>query len=311
MRIRKRRILTGQELMRVAEFDLGKPNGISRPSPGICIYCFSASSDLRDEHVIPYALAANTLILKKSCCGNCQNIIQPYEQEVLKKQLGNFRAQIDAPTRNPKSRQTSVKYNFSEIDTTGLIIRDLGSRSLPLVNAPMVLNLWSSPQPNYGLPPAQSDNGIGVPWTFRDEVVLQQLCRKVAEETGAKNVGLKLGEVNREHYLRFLAKVAHAYAAAELGPDGFEPFLLDVILKRSNDLGLYVGDSLGKSPFGENPAHTLQISLGESEGGPPKGCLVVRIQLYPMFNSPSHIIIVGRVTPLTQDRLVELRCHPT
>jgi hypothetical protein len=289
--------------VKFTEVDLEVPNVTRRPSPGICIYCFTAASDLRDEHVIPYALAANTLILKKSCCGNCQNIIQPYEQEVLKKQLGNFRAQIDAPTRNPKSRQLTVQYNFSEFDSAGQIIRDIGSRTLSLVDAPIAVNLWSSPKPQYGLPSEQLAKDVGKPWSYFEKAAIMRLCHEVAQETSAKNVGVKLGVVNREHFLRFLAKIAHAYATTELGPDGFEPFLLDIILKRSNDLNLYIGDNLMESPFDDNPAHTLQISLGEPEDGPMAGCLVVRIQLYPMLNSPSHIIIVGRITPVTRDRL--------
>jgi hypothetical protein len=285
--------------VKFTEVDLEVPNVTRRPSPGICIYCFTAASDLRDEHVIPYALAADTLILKKSCCGNCQNIIQPYEQEVLKKQLGNFRAQIDAPTRNPKSRQLTVQYNFSEFNSTGQIIRDIGSRTLSLVDAPIAVNLWSSPQPQHGLPSEQLAKHAGKPWSYFEKDAILLLCKDVARETGAKNVGMKLGDVNREHYLRFIAKVAHAYAATELGPHGFEPFLLDIILKRSNDLNLYIGDSLMESPFDDNPAHTFQISLGRPEVGPLVGFLVVRIQLYPMLKSPSHLIVVGRITPTT------------
>lgn len=70
--------------MKFTEFDLEQQDGNRRPSAGICIYCFDATSDLTDEHVIPFALAANTLVLEKSCCVKCQHIIQPYEQEVLK-----------------------------------------------------------------------------------------------------------------------------------------------------------------------------------------------------------------------------------
>lgn len=289
--------------MRSSEFDLEAPRAIRRPSPNICIYCLSATSDLTDEHVIPFALAANTLILEKSCCKKCQHIIQPYEQDVLKKQLGNFRAQVCAPTRNPKSRPTEIRFGFSEVDATGQIVRDLGSRMLPNAEAPITLNLWSSPPPRYGLPSDQIGKDVGQPWSYIDKPAAMLQCKVVASETGAVHVAMKLGEVNRENYLRFLAKTAHAYAAAQLGPDGFEPFLPDVILKRSDKMSVYVGDYAMVSPFEPNPAHTLQISLGEQEEGPAMGCLLVRIQLYPFLDSPSHIIIVGRVTPMTRDRL--------
>ena len=65
-------------------------------SPGACIYCGSAFSqnDLTDEHIIPFALGHNTLIFEKASCKHCAATIQPYEQEVLKKQLGDFRLQV-------------------------------------------------------------------------------------------------------------------------------------------------------------------------------------------------------------------------
>src|SRR3546814_9351920 len=84
---------------------LYKSENIRLPSPGQCIYCGNSKSNLRHEHVIPYALAANTMILEKSCCETCQNVIQRYEQEVLKKQLGVFRTQVDAPSRSRKKER--------------------------------------------------------------------------------------------------------------------------------------------------------------------------------------------------------------
>src|SRR3546814_12589159 len=88
--------------MRLDVHELYKSENIRLPPPGQCIYCGNSKSNLRHEHVIPYALAANTMILEKSCCETCQNVIQRYEQEVLKKQLGVFRTQVDAPSRSRK-----------------------------------------------------------------------------------------------------------------------------------------------------------------------------------------------------------------
>src|SRR3546814_20200040 len=96
--------------MRLDVHELYKSENIRLPPPGQCIYCGNSKSNLRHEHVIPYALAANTMILEKSCCETCQNVIQRYEQEVLKKQLGVFRTQVDAPSRSrKKDRITHVR----------------------------------------------------------------------------------------------------------------------------------------------------------------------------------------------------------
>lgn len=280
--------------MQVTEIDLEKRE--TRPrlaGPGMCIYCYQVypDSELTEEHVIPYALAANTMILEKSCCKICQKEITRYEQAVLKHQIGVFRAQVDAPTRNKKDRPKEVDIHFVEVGEDRRVVRDLGTRSIPILDAPTMINLWQSP------PPAilqESFRRPSQPWAFSDRVAVEALCKRVAEETGAKHgIAMSIGKVNRLHYLRSLAKTAHAYAAAELGLDAFEPFLCDIILNRSDDAETYVGDMPGIGPFPFDPDHTLQISLGEADGGSAGRFLVVRIQLYPSIRSPEHLVVVG------------------
>lgn len=93
--------------MNLKEFDLDRYEKRVVASPGLCIYCGQAlpSDELTDEHVIPYALGHNTLVFQKSSCKPCAAIIQRYEQEVLKKQLGTFRLQVDAPSRTKRKDQ--------------------------------------------------------------------------------------------------------------------------------------------------------------------------------------------------------------
>ncbi|MHC2567800.1 hypothetical protein [Rhizobium leguminosarum] len=155
-----------------------------------------------------------------------------------------------------------------------------------------MINLWQSP------PPAilrESFRRPSQPWAFSDTAAVDALCKQVAKEEGAKHgIAMSIGKVNRMHYLRSLAKTAHAYAAAELGLDAFEPFLCDVILNKSDDLETYVGDMPGIGPFAFDPEHTLQISLGEADSGDAGEYIVVRIQLYPSIRSPEHLIVVGK-----------------
>lgn len=280
--------------MRLSEYDLEtRQGGVKLPSPEVCIYCGTATNQLTDEHIIPYALGANAAILRKSCCTECQATIQHYEQDVLKRQIGFFRAQVDAPTRNKKARPTTQRFHFAEVDEDGRAIRDLGYRTLPIEECPIVFNLWQSP-PARLFRTDESPVDVGRPWTHFDKEAISELCRRVAEETGAVNVAVELGKVNRVNYLRSLAKTAHAYAAATVGVDAFEPVLADLILKRSDDVEQYVGDASVDSPFVSNPTNTLQISLGEAQDGPAQGFLFVFIRLYPALNSPSHMVVVGK-----------------
>lgn len=281
--------------MQLTEIDLEKrETRLKIPSPGKCIYCYEVypDSELTEEHVIPYALGANAMILEKSCCRTCQKVITKYEQNVLRHQIGVFRAQVDAPTRNKKDRQKTVEIHFVEVGEQMEVVRDLGTRSIPILEAPTMINLWQSPPPailreSYR-PPSQ-------PWAFTDRAAVEALCKQVAAETGAKNgIAMSIGNVNRDNYLRSLAKTAHAYAAAEIGLDAFEPFLCNIILNKSGDIETYVGDMPGIGPFEPDPAHTLQISLAEADGGSAGVFIIVRIQLYPSIKSPEHVVVVGR-----------------
>src|SRR3546814_20767151 len=113
--------------MRLDVHELYKSENIRLPSPGQCIYCGNSKSNLRHAHVIPYALAANTMILEKSCCATCRTVIQRYEQEVLNKKLGVFRTQVDAPSRSRKKhRITPVDLPSAEIRDEGRVLGDFG-----------------------------------------------------------------------------------------------------------------------------------------------------------------------------------------
>lgn len=281
--------------MKLDVHELRKSKNIRLPSPGRCIYCGDEESKLRDEHVIPYALAADTMILEKSCCEKCQNIIQPYEQEVLKKQLGIFRTQVDAPTRSrKKDRITHVDVEFVEVDNLGQVIRDLGIRSIPVDDLPLAVHLWQSPMPRRLRSLLTPEQERGQPWSFADSDGINALLDKVGKETGANYVAYSSGHVNRLHYFRSLAKIAHAFAVANCGLDAFEPYLLDLILCRSDDVAEFVGDDPFDAPVENAGGQTLQIFLGEPIGGEEQGLITARIQLYPMLDSPAHLVIVGK-----------------
>jgi hypothetical protein len=280
--------------MKLDEVDLDTNPVEHVPSPRRCIYC-PETEGLTHEHVIPFGLGAHTLILNKASCQACQRTIQPYEQAVLKHQLGNFRAQIGAPTRRPKDRPTAVRIPAIEVDHAGRLLRDLGTWTVPIGDAPLLLNLWSSPPPRLLLS-AGAQPGIGRAWSFAEASRVGPLAGRISAATGARHVALKAGEVNRLHYLRFLAKTGHAFAAARIGLDAFDPVLPDFILNRSDNLSLYVGDDQALAPIELHPAATSHFALGEITDGPAKGYVGVGIRLYPSLNTPFHVVIVGKAT---------------
>jgi hypothetical protein len=278
------------------EHDIDDSPARRLPSPGKCIYCGASGVRLSDEHVIPYAIGKNAAILERACCDVCQKIIQPYEQEVLKKQLSIFRAMVEAPTRNKKDRPKSILLPLVEYDEEGRAVRDLGNREIPIAEGPLILNLWQSPPPRIlgeEIDPAQAE---GRPWRYIEAERADPILLQAAEELGLVRVGIRLPPVNRLHYLRSLAKTAHAFAAAALGVDAFEPFLTDLILNRSDDVGRFVGDRAGVASLEGPTGHSFKITLGETpeDLGPAGGLIVVFMQLWADLGSPPHLVVVGR-----------------
>lgn len=282
--------------MILLEHDIDKSPARRLPSPGKCIYCGVVGTKLNDEHVIPYALGKNATILERACCDDCQKTIQPYEQAVLKRQLNVFRAMTGSPTRNKQDRPQVIVLPLVEYDERGRVLRDLGTREIPISDGPLVLNLWQSPPPRILGEEINPTHADGRPWRYVEGSRADPILSRAAEELGVERVGFKLPPVNRLHYMRSLAKTAHAFAAAELGIDSFEPLLTDLILNRSDDVAKFVGDMPGMASLEGPTEHSFKIALGRTPDdlGAAGGLIVVFMQLWAALGSPPHLVVVGR-----------------
>jgi len=120
-----------------------------------------------------------------------------------------------------------------------------------------------------------------------------RLAREVAEEVGAEHVTVKVDTINREDFLRFLVKTAHAYAVFEKGLEDFRPLTADLILGRDDDLAQYIGGSPINPEYESSPASMTELSVGIVKDGPAAGYTAVYIRLYPILGTPPHVVIVG------------------
>lgn len=284
--------------MILQSLDMELKETLKKPSPGRCIYCGDDQSKLTDEHVIPYALGGHAAILERASCEGCARTIQKYEQRILRGQLGAFRARIEAPTRNPKDRLTHQDVPFVEVDHNAQPIRDLGSRRYLLHETPFNLSVWQLAPPRIIGEQHTEAEHHGGPWTSITHVKSQrdlamQLARKVAEETGAQHVAIKVDQIDRDDFLRFLIKTAHAYAVFEQGLNAFRPLTTEVILGRDNDLAHYVGGSPTNPQFDSDAANMTELSVGVLTDGPAAGYTAVYIRLYPLLGTPPHVVVVG------------------
>lgn len=92
-------------------------------------------------------------------------------------------------------------------------------------------------------------------------------------------------------FFRMLAKIAHAFAVAEMGVQSFQPFLLPIILREETENNVqYIGGISGTEPACE-ALHELVLIPRQ---GPSKDVVAVRIRLLALLETPTYFVAVGR-----------------
>ncbi len=87
-----------------------------------------------------------------------------------------------------------------------------------------------------------------------------------------------------------LAKIAHSYTYAELGPDGFIPVLSTFVLGSQPRSWQFIGSGIGIEPLSEN-LHDLAREVRTLKDG--RKVIVVRIRLFAQYSVPTHYVVSG------------------
>ena len=87
--------------------------------------------------------------------------------------------------------------------------------------------------------------------------------------------------------MRTLAKIAHSFSVAELGFDGFDPLLTELILGKSDHWSHCVGQLSHSAEAKTSELHRLSLDWDGD-------LLVCRVQLYSKYGSPSYVVVAGR-----------------
>jgi hypothetical protein len=130
-------------------------------------------------------------------------------------------------------------------------------------------------------------------WTatmIGDPKEAEELSRKYPDFDGRYRINAKPHE-----FARLLAKIAYSYVVAEYGLDGFTPFVIDLILGKSDEYFLYVGGSLDIPQPVPNGGHHFSISI---LGCPKKrGWLIVEVRLFSGSTGlPKYHVVVGEIS---------------
>jgi hypothetical protein len=253
---------------------------------GKCIYCGidryapDSTRALGLEHIIPEGLNGE-LLLPNASCRDCERRINEAEQHLLKGTLLGCRTYLGLRTKRPKDRPEKLPLYDTSVEPPRRVM-------IPAEDFPACMLLVRLGVP-LSLTNGKTQEPHMRPWAcfFRDTQPI------LAEKYGIKSYSPPA--INTRNLARMLAKIAHAYAVAELGLGGFEPLLPEFILgKRDvNDIFLFVGGDHELEP----PAADLhEISIVPRpiiEGG---YLAQVRVRLFARFGAPTYYVVVGRLS---------------
>lgn len=246
---------------------------------GRCIYCDSKQPPLTDEHVIPYGLGGDR-VLPAASCKACQVETSKIENFCLRTVMGHARITMGIPTRHPKERPTELPLT--------LVLPD-GTEEAVLVSAknfPVTLLLpYFVPAEALRSDPIVSPGTqqSGIWWHRPTDSVLTAFLAK----HGANSI--RVGKFEPLMFARFLAKIAHGYAVAELGIDAFEPTTRALIRGHDSRMNQFVGGQLG-ADLPADELHCLRHCIRNDSGA-----IVVCIRLFALLSAPIYHVLVGRL----------------
>ncbi len=256
------------------------------PAVGKCIYCGRGRDEvvLTVEHIIADSLGG-TLELPDASCTDCQKFTSAFEGQNAGRLFRPIRRQFKFPSKSRGRIRREKREN-----ETFVVVIDGKKRNIPAKDYPGLLLSFVFPYPTVlmGIAPTfESFTGgvsIGTLPEFGER--LNALRAKYGNSVTFPTFG------NAEHVGRLLAKTAHAYATAELGPDGFKPYLLGII--RGHDSSLLrhlVGSALATSPAGDD-LHEIEVLPSDALGS--GNLVVVRIRLFANYPGiATHYVVAG------------------
>jgi hypothetical protein len=250
------------------------------PPAGRCIYCgatrYSGAEvrPLGDEHIIAEGLSG-TLILPRASCRRCEKQTAKIEVNVLRGILWAPRTVMRLRTKRPKERPTSFP-TMAQIGGQDVKI------NLPIEDYPTMLFFPRVGPPGIlvGRPRDQAD--MRQMWMYKMNLNAHSFAKY-----GIQSMASAVMDVQRVSQM--FAKIAHCYATACYGIDGFTPLLLDHILGDGKFPYHFLGGTDDERSAG-NVLHELSDELIEANG---TVYLLARIRLFANLGAPTYVVVTG------------------
>jgi hypothetical protein len=264
----------------MADFELATDPPVIYSAVGRCIYCTSDSDRLGDEHIVPYALNG-TQVLPLASCPECAKITSYLDGFISREVFWHVRTSAGMRTRRTLPTKFPLTLIFADGHKEEIMApahAHPASLLLPKFASPTMLS-GEQPDGNFRFTTVRFQ---------RTSVALDELVKA----RGAVDSEIALS-IKPRQFSRVLAKIAHSYAVAQLGLDGFRPLLLDLIHKRNVEKAPeLIGCETQTPPAASGVVHELSLL--------PNRCYVaVRIRLFASTSvdgvaMPVYLVVAGR-----------------
>lgn len=258
------------------------------PASDRCIYC-GVMTALTDEHIVPLGLGGRALLPKASCTV-CAGKISSVERTCLRTMFGPLRMYYGLPTRRPKDRPKTLPLKVKLTPDADWSFIEVDREIFPFL---ILFPFLDIPDELAGVAVAGDRSAkVQTLWTrgasFRDGLI--EHLDKLAADLRV-NAIMPEATVSAPDFFRLLAKVAYAFAVAELGLDAFEPCLIPLIRDgvTSNAMQYVGGMRQEEPPLGR--LHELALIQWS---GHLQSTVTVKVRLLAALGTPTYFVVVGR-----------------
>jgi hypothetical protein len=244
-----------------------------------CIYCGS-TDQLSDEHIMPQSMGGR-VILPKASCEVCRRKTEKFERVVARTMYWPLRLKIGIKGKRHHKRPTHWLAEIDDVEG-----EKVERRALPVQEIPTAYIVAEMPPAGMftGEPPSDGSPAMQI----------HMKGNKAELARMAESLGVGRWELTQNfHWGAFslmLAKIAHAWAAAQVGVDTFEHLLAPLIRGEAHYYRWLIG---GRGPTSEvlTPPNDLALCVHIIDGKP---MLLVHMTFFG-HRFPIYTVIVGRL----------------
>ena len=253
---------------------------------GKCIYCGKTDESLSKEHIIPYALGGNS-VLPRASCARHRDLTSDIERRVAQEMYGTYRDIQGIQTRHRRRLEHRRSGTVTLSGTTLGSYGDLPCEvRVPVAELPRLHISVHLPRPQVLSGEPLTIGSLGASLKAQSDPTSQEVYQRLLNKYNLKTISAT-ALIQVETFLRVLAKIAHAFAVAEYGFNGFLPTLLPIIKGESDFLMKYVGCE--SSDQAQNPEALSVSELVHND----VSYLSVSISLHSFPQLPRYQVIAG------------------